>query len=242
MTSFPLEVTAEALASIDLFADLSFYERSQVAHKCRRFSFETDQFITSQQDGDDAVYFILSGAVRLTVYSLSGREITFRDQCAGETFGELAAIDNKPRSACAVALTPTTVAAMSAPDFLWMMQLHPSIMLHTLERLAALVRSLSERVVEFTSLNVKNRIHAELLRLAWNNMDSANRALIFPAPKHLEIASRISAHREAITRELNQLASEGLLQKGDDGLLIKDVLKLENMVRDSAGVYRKGKP
>lgn len=242
MKSFPLEVTAEALASIDLFADLNLYERSQVAHKCRRFSFETDQFITSHQDDGNEVYFILSGAVRLTVYSLSGREITFRDQRAGETFGELAAIDNKPRSACAVALTPTNVAAMSASDFLWLMQLHPSIMLHTLERLAALVRSLSERVVEFTSLNVKDRIHAELLRLAWSNMDSANRALICPAPKHLEIASRISAHREAISRELNQLASEGLLQKGANGLLIKDVLKLENMVRDSAGVYKKRKP
>ncbi len=232
-------VTTEALSGIELFNGLSLHDRKLIANKCKGFKFDANNTIMSYNDTCSDVYFILSGKVRITIYSLSGKEITFRDQNAGEMFGEIAAIDNKPRSAHAVALSETRIAVMSAKNFLWALQLYPSMMARTLERLANLVRSLSERVIEFSSLGVKNRIHVELLRLAWQNMDSVNRAMISPAPKHLEIASRISTHREAITRELNELISSGLIQKGKNRLIINDVVKLENMVRDVTATYKK---
>ena len=232
-------VTTESLSGIELFNGLSLHDRKLIASKCKGFKFDANNIITSHNDTCSDVYFILSGKVRITIYSISGKEITFRDQNAGEMFGEIAAIDNKPRSAHAVALSETRIAVMSAKNFLWALQLYPSMMARTLERLANLVRSLSERVIEFSSLGVKNRVHVELLRLAWQNMDSVNRAMISPAPKHLEIASRISTHREAITRELNELISSGLIQKGKNRLIINDVVKLENMVRDVTATYKK---
>ena len=70
-------------------------------------------------------------------------------------------------------------------------------------------------------------------------MDNANTATISPAPKHIELASRISTHREAITRELTQLASSGLINKGKNWLRINDVVKLENMIQDTNGSYKK---
>ena len=115
-------------------------------------------------------------------------------------------------------------------------------MARTLARFARLVRLLSERVVEFSSLDVRNRIHAELLRMAWQNMDNANTATISPAPRHVDLASRISTHREAITRELTQLSSSGLIHKEKNSLRINDVVKLENMVQDTVGTYKNSRP
>ena len=70
-------------------------------------------------------------------------------------------------------------------------------------------------------------------------MDNANSATISPAPKHVELASRISSHREAITRELTQLTSSGLIHKEKNSLRINDVVKLENMVQETIGTYKK---
>lgn len=104
-----------------------------------------------------------------------------------------------------------------------------------LKGLAYLVRRLSDRVVEFSTLGVNNRIHAEVLRLAREHMLDDNHAEIRPAPKHLEMANRVSTHREAVTRELNNLAQLGLLERSKGVLQVKDVSQLERMVRDVIG-------
>ncbi len=239
MAKTSIEISAGSLSAVELFYDLSFNERKVVADKCRGMKFAAGDTITSHDDVDNDVYFIISGRVKIATCSASGKEISFRDQAAGEMFGEIAAVDNQSRSAYVSALSETVLAAISAECFLWLVELYPSIMTRTLARIAHLVRLLSERVVEFSSLDVRNRIHAELLRMAWQNMDDANTATISPAPRHVDLASRISTHREAITRELTQLSSSGLVHKGKNSLRINDVVKLENMVQDTAGTYKK---
>ena len=79
---------------------------------------------------------------------------------------------------------------------------------------------------------VQNRVHAELLRLAREAGVSANKARIHPAPKHSDIASKISTYREQVTRELSALVKQGLLQRSDGGLLIPDVARLERIVTE----------
>jgi len=99
--------------------------------------------------------------------------------------------------------------------------------------MAGAIRSLNERVVEFSTLGVRNRIHAELLRLAKSGrvVDGAGR--ISPPPTHAEIAARISSHREAVTRELKQLENQDLLERTRGAFVIKDIEELERMVEDA---------
>ena len=75
------------------------------------------------------------------------------------------------------------------------------------------IRALTTRVYEFSTLAVKNRIQAELLRLARLASGDGKRARVAPAPTHSEIASRVATHREAVTRELNRLARLGLIER-----------------------------
>jgi len=60
-------------------------------------------------------------------------------------------------------------------------------------------------------------------------------ARIVPAPTHVEIASRVSTHREAVTRELARLARIGIIERRRGTLLIKNVDRLAAMVRDATG-------
>jgi CRP-like cAMP-binding protein len=101
--------------------------------------------------------------------------------------------------------------------------------------LCRLVRRLDERVFEFSTLTVSNRIHAELLRLAGGEAGRQN-AVITPVPRHADIASRVSTHREAVTREMNVLARAGVLKQDRNALHILDLPRLAQMVHEVLGL------
>jgi CRP-like cAMP-binding protein len=99
-----------------------------------------------------------------------------------------------------------------------------------LPRLTKTIRALTTRVYEFSTLAVNNRIHAELLRLASLGSKDGKAARIVPAPTHVEVASRVSTHREAVTRELNRLSRIGIIERRGGTLLVTDVERLAEMV------------
>jgi CRP-like cAMP-binding protein len=111
----------------------------------------------------------------------------------------------------------------------------PQVAERVLRRLAELVRGLSERVIDLSTLGVQNRIHAELLRLAREAGTTGNAARIDPAPKHADIASRVSTYREQVTRELSALVKAGILERGEHALVIRDLARLERLVEDVRG-------
>ncbi len=223
------------LAGISVLRGLPAAELAAVAQRCRWRRYQPKQEIVSYQEDACDVDFIVEGAVRVTIYSFSGREVAFRDLGAGESFGELAAIDGGPRSASVVALADTLIACLPAETFWELLRSHPSVAEATLRRLARLVRRLSDRVVELSTLGVTNRIHAELLRLARAHRCEGGRAFISPAPTHAEIASRISTHREAVSRELSELARAGVIERRNGTLLIRDLEQLARMVDEVRG-------
>ena len=230
-----VELTAESLAGVEVFRRLSSDHRGKLAALCHGRRYANLQRVLSHKDPTKDIFFIISGRVRITIYSLSGKEITFRDQAAGEMFGELGALDGGPRSAHVMALEDTLLASMSRETFWEVLRSYPEVAEFTLKRLATLVRLLSERVFEFSALAVRNRIHAELLRLARENLHDDGTATISPSPTHADIASRISTHREAVTREYHDLTEAGLIEQRRGKLVINDVGRLETMVLEVMG-------
>jgi CRP/FNR family cyclic AMP-dependent transcriptional regulator len=201
--------------------------------RCRWRSFEPDEVILNLDDQTSDVYFIARGEVRVTVFSRTGRTVIMRDLKAGDHFGEYSAIDGEPRSASIVALTRTMVAQMPARGFQDLLAEFPTVALAVMASMAGAIRALNERVVEFSTLGVRNRIHAELLRLARAGRVIGETGRISPPPTHAEIASRISTHREAVTRELKQLENQSLLERTRGAFIIKDLAELERMVEDA---------
>ena len=226
---------AATLREIGIFRDLSEEDLESVAQRCHWRRFARERQVLGYKDDSRDVFFVVEGRVRAINFALSGKEVSFRDIEAGDMFGEFAAIDGGPRSANVIALQDCLVASLSAEDFWAVLREHPEVVRATLRRLTAQVRALTERVFEFSTLAVKNRIHAELLRLARDHMSGDNKARISPAPTHADLASRLSTHREAVTRELNELAHSGLLERRDRGLEINDLRRLERMVEEVLG-------
>ena len=230
-----MKITAETLQAITVFSGLELDERQKIAKAMHIQQFSAKQILISQYDESTDVFFVVSGTVRAAVSSASGKEVSFQDLGAGEMFGELAAIDGESRSTTVVTLSDAVIASMHRDTFWNTLLSYPEVAAITLKRLSRLIRLHTERIFEFSTLDVRNRIHAELLRLARKASQANGRVVIQDPPTHAEIASRVKTHREAVTKELKHMESLGLVEWHRGQHVINDVEVLEKMVKDVRG-------
>ncbi len=235
LSFMPPERGCILLTVIKEFKNLSAENLTIIAKACQWHRFHADEEIIRYHDHSTSVFFITQGEVRVTFYSMCGKEVILCDLSAGEIFGELTAIDGCSRSATVVAKTSSLLATISSSDFQELIFSNRQIAAAILQRLTGQIRRLTERVFEFSTLAVRNRIHAELLRLAKKQTILSNQVVISPVPTHVELANLVSTHREAVTRELNQLEKDRLILRKDHELHILDVAKLMEMVENVRG-------
>jgi CRP-like cAMP-binding protein len=224
--------SALGLRGVRLLAGMETPVLEELAQQCRWRRFEAGQRVVSRDAQDHDVYLIVAGKVRITAFSAAGRQVTFRDIPAGDWFGDLAAIDGRARSADVEALEETVLASMTPAAFKRLLHAHPSVCDCLLDRLVSLVRDLTERIFDFSTLGVQNRLHTELLRLAREAGVQDNTARLEPPPKHSDIAGKVSTYREQVTRELSAMAKQGLLRREKGALVIPDVARLERIVAE----------
>ncbi|HSV61650.1 MAG TPA: Crp/Fnr family transcriptional regulator [Variovorax sp.] len=231
--STEVQASILGLRGIPLLDGISTERLEALARECAWRRYEPGQRIISRNGPERDVYMIVAGRVRITFYSTAGRQVTFRDEEAGAILGDVAAVDDGPRSADAVALDGVLIASLAPANFKRLLQQEPVVAERFMRRLTGLVRLLSERVIELSTLGVQHRIHAELLRLARLAEVDGNVARIAPAPKHADIASQVSTYREQVTREMSAMTKAGLLGKEPGALLVTDVSRLEQLVMES---------
>lgn len=220
------------LRSNGLLAGLDTTALEDLAGKLEWRRYLAGQQVISRNAADRGVYLVIAGRVRVAAFSLSGRQVTYREIGAGDHFGELAAIDGGARSADVIALEDSLLAAMSLATFRGLLLQHAGFRECVLLRLAALVREMTNRVFDLSTLGVRNRVHAELLRLGRQAGIEGNTARLEPAPTHSDIANRVSTYREQVTRELSALSAQGVIAREGRCLVLRDVARLETLVAD----------
>ena len=163
-------------------------------------------------DATTEVFFVLQGSVRVLLRTADGeRTQILGDFAAGQMVGELSAIDDAPRSAQVVALVRTRLCLVPARAFLALVTATPEVGLRLLRLLTARIRSQNRRLLERTALNTRPRLVSELLRMARPRADGTS--TVSPPPTHEELAERIGARRETVSRELSALSRAGLLHR-----------------------------
>jgi len=100
---------------IDLFPALSKDEARKICKEVKNF--DPEQTVFAEGDKGDAAYFIMEGQVKVVAESQDLKEILLGKLGEGEMFGEMALIDEKPRSASVVTLTPCKMAYISKKAF-----------------------------------------------------------------------------------------------------------------------------
>jgi CRP/FNR family cyclic AMP-dependent transcriptional regulator len=235
MTRTRTDFRKVALKRIPLLKDASESSIKKLDREAVRKNYSSGESIILRSSRDIDVYILLSGQARVAIFSSNGKVVGFRKINPGDLFGEFAAIDGQERSATVEAVKASSALVISAALFRELMEKDSAFLNTVLKHLVNLLRSMTARVVEFSTLAVKNRIHNELLRLAKAPADGLGPHQITPAPKHVEIAAQISTHREAVSREISRLKRLGILERRGRSLIVNDYARLESMVHDASG-------
>lgn len=207
------------LDRIALFAGLSNTRKLDLADKCVWTELRKNEVVVAHDDPSNDVFLVVSGSVNARTYSKEGKEVNFAEIGNGEIFGEFSAIDQMQRSASVVASRETIVGRMRGSDFRDLIASEPGFSLRLCEHLVSKNRSLSRRLYEQSTLNVSQRICAELLRIAKPDKKDPHAAPIASLPTRQGLANALGTHREAISREFSRLAALGVIEV--DGKKVK---------------------
>ena len=224
-----------SLRKIPLLRELRDDTLARLESQAVRLTFTKGQEIIARTDPTRDVFILLFGQAKVTFYSAGGRAVAFRRIEAGDVVGEFAAIDGLGRSATVEAVRPCAVLSISSQLFWELTETDRSFTASVMRHLVGLLRSLTARVVEFSTLGVRDRIHCELLRVARQAIDEGGRSELNPAPTHSDLAARISTHREAVSRELSRLSKLGIIERKGRVIVVKNLAQLEQMVREASG-------
>jgi CRP/FNR family transcriptional regulator, cyclic AMP receptor protein len=231
-----MEAMRKTLDHVHVFQRLTPERRSTVAARCQWRDVPAGTLIVAHEDVSRTVFFLTSGRARSLIYAASGTMVGFGELLAGQMFGEVQAIDGKPRAVAVEAVEACTVASLSADAFIELVRSEPDFAVTVLEQIASNIRALTARVFEFSTMSVPTRLHAELLRLAGANGEPVAEGIrLRTTPTHAEFAARISTHREAVTRELNRLQKLGVLAKEDRAIVVVSPQKLRLLIKEATG-------
>ncbi|MEX0344273.1 MAG: Crp/Fnr family transcriptional regulator [Rhizobiaceae bacterium] len=215
--------------TIELFKGLESVDPFAISEICHWHRYPKNSQILSSEEHSADVFFVVRGTVLARSFSEEGKEVSYNEIGAGGIFGEFSAIDGKQRSASVDAIEECVIATMTSADFRQLVRENGELGLRLAELLVTKSRALTTRIFEYGTLPVRARIQSELLRLCDGAEIRANQCTINPAPTHYEIATRIATHREAVSRELNVLALEKIIEIDRRKIRVMDVARLREM-------------
>jgi CRP/FNR family transcriptional regulator, cyclic AMP receptor protein len=231
MPSQETSLSQRSLSAFSLFSGMPEAALKPVEARCRWRNYDKGQTILDKGASSRDVFFVLKGSVAVVTFSPSGKEVTLATIKPGDSFGEMAAIDEQPRSASVTAIEKSELCVMPPELFLELVRAHGDIALHQLRRMARMVRMSDLRIMELSTLQAAQRVYAELMRMAQPDAAVPGLWVVRPLPPMHEIAGLTSTTRETVNRAISQLYPGGLLKRKGRNLYLMDRNKLEDLVR-----------
>ncbi|MGL5511030.1 MAG: Crp/Fnr family transcriptional regulator [Microcoleaceae cyanobacterium] len=188
-----------------------------------------NQVILLENDWGSSVYFILEGWVKIRTYNLDGKEVTLNILGKGELFGEMAALDEVPRSTDVITLAPALIGNMPAQDFAHLISVEPQAGIRLSKLMARRLRQVNRRL-RLRESDSTSRVADILLFLAEGQGKTVETGIEIPNLPHRELSSLSGLARETVTRVLSKLEKKGLIVREREILRIPDVYALDKLM------------
>lgn len=125
-----------------------------------------DQFLFKEGDPGDKMYIVLEGEVELLKKTSSGSSVTLFTIRKGDFFGEMALVENKARSASAVARGAVKVLVMNEDVLFHVLATNPDFALKMIKVLATRLRNSNLLLEQAFTNNVNKTVYEGLVRYA----------------------------------------------------------------------------
>ena len=200
--------TADFLASVPMFSGLQRDELLKFAELTRERTYPKGSVILFQGDPGDSLYVLRQGRAKVVLIGEDGREVILGVLEPGAHFGELALIDDQPRSAHVIAMEDSQLLILRREDFRRRVEANPRVAWALLTELSRRLRRADQKIGGLVLLDVPGRISRLLLDLS---AESTNGMIEKPLT-HQTIAQMIGASRETVSRAMKEFQEEGLIR------------------------------
>jgi CRP/FNR family cyclic AMP-dependent transcriptional regulator len=216
-----LQIRLRILSGSRLFADLPADVLEVMALAMKRREAAPAEVIFLQTDEESALFAILSGQVRIVIRDADGREHVLRVLGPGEIFGEIAALDGRPRSADAIAVTRCRLLLLERRSLLALIASQPALPIGLIGILCERLRDTTTQVEGLLFHTLSERLASALLGLR----KSETSALINVTQTELSHLTGVT--RESVNKKLRTWQAAALveLQPGRVRIVDADGLK-----------------
>lgn len=207
--------------NIPLFSDLEEAELMTLSSKAVTRHYPRKTIIISEGDVSDSLYCILSGRVKVFLNDDEGKEVILNSQGPGDYFGEMALLDAGPRSASVMTLEDCKISVISKVDFDAFLDQHKEASRKIMCGLVKRLRALTDNVRSLALMDVYGRVARVLLELA---VEEGDTLVIREGLTQQDIANRVGASREMVSRILKELKTGGYIEVKKKHFVIKEKL------------------
>lgn len=204
-TPVPGGSTADFLATVPLFSGLDRGELIRFVELTREKSYPKGSVIVFEDDPGDSLFVVREGRVKVVLVAEDGREVILGVLGIGEHFGELALIDDQPRSAHVIAMEDAVLLVLRREDFRRRVEGSPSVAWALLTELSRRLRAADGKIGGLVLLDVPGRIARLLLDFG----EHAPGGIIEKPLTHQTIANMIGASRETVSRTMREFQDSG---------------------------------
>ncbi len=155
-------MNVETLRHVPLFESLDNDAARELCEMLESVDHKSGALLFRAGDEGDAMYLIEQGKIRIGVRTKEGHEITLTELGRGDFFGEMALLEDKPRSADARVIADARLAMLSREHFLSFVRSHPNVALELLSALANRLRHTDELLRHSATRNVNVEEAAQL--------------------------------------------------------------------------------
>jgi CRP-like cAMP-binding protein len=212
----------ELLRSVPIFSELSDQDIVSLARLANRRKCPKDSVVFFENEEGDFFFTILEGRIKVTILGDDGREVILSLLGPGDFFGEMALLDQEPRSATAIAVEDTELLSLHRTDFQTVLADNRSITTGLIKVLTGRLRRANHQISTLALLDVYGRVARVIVDMAREEGRRLKDGRIaFRRATHQEIANRIGTTRETVTRMLKDLERQGLIHVEGKELVVQ---------------------
>jgi CRP/FNR family cyclic AMP-dependent transcriptional regulator len=215
----PASVSTLLLRNVALFCQLPEPQLALLTRVVGRRSFSRSSTIIAAGDPSDALYIVISGRLKVMMSDDEGREVILAILGPGEFFGEMALVDDSPRSATVIAIEPCELLTISKTDFKKCVAENFDICMGVMRGLVKRLRDADRKIGSLALMDVYGRVARLLLEMS-EELDG-HRVVTKKLPKQ-DIAKMIGASREMVSRVMKDLQVGGYIEVRSGAIFLRD--------------------
>jgi len=206
----------EALRPVELFQHLNEEQLSLLAEHSREVQFRKNAILMTEGDAGESMYVILTGLVKVYVSDEDGKELVLYEQGAGAVIGDIALLDDEPRSASVSTLDKTTALMIGKSSFIECLKQSPEMSLGIIRSLTQRLRHATEGSRSLALDNVYRRLADKIQELGVDKTETTAR--LEKKYSHQDLGNMIGASREMVGKVMAELV-KGEYVELQDGII-----------------------